>query len=359
MILLILLLAFHVLPSHSFATDNETLSESFGIPKLEQEVPQTVKEIYHASSFADYSDLPSMLQKLRDSIAEQACGWLLSAVHGGAELLFIAVLTAVCSCFASSEALTMAGVISVSLVGMKGVSSCAEIGKAALKTIADFSHVLLPCLCTASAVSGSVTGASAKYAASVLFLDGVITMFERYAMPFLSGYAAVALTAQVTGNALLGSIGSLLKKGLKWMLVLLTAAFTIYLSVTGLMGDTADAVAAKTAKTAISGALPVVGGILADASAALLSGAQLLRNGIGVMGLFAVLAVCAAPYLQLGSHYLIYQVSSGAAVSLGNAKIGGTIKCLGDIYGFWMGMVGSAGVMLFVSIISLMKAVVT
>ena len=40
----------------------------------------------------------------------------------------------------------------------------------------------------------------------------------------------------------------------------------------------------KTAKLAVSGAVPVVGGVISDATETMLSGAALLRGSIGISG---------------------------------------------------------------------------
>ena len=63
----------------------------------------------------------------------------------------------------------------------------------------------------------------------------------------------------------------------------------------------ADAAAIKTAKMAISRAVPVVGGILADAADSVLAGAGAVKNTVGAAGLLAVLAVCLLPLMRLGS----------------------------------------------------------
>ena len=84
---------------------------------------------------------------------------------------------------------------------------------------------------------------------------------------------------------------------------------------------------------------------------------MLLRNSVGMLGLLSVLAACAVPYLTLGSHYLIYQMSGAAAASVCDTKIGDVIRGMGNVYGMLLGMIGCASAMLFVSIIAMMQAV--
>ena len=68
-------------------------------------------------------------------------------------------------------------------------------------------------------------------------------------------------------------------------------AFTGYIGFTGVVSGTTDAMAMKAAKLTISGAVPVVGGILSDASEAVLVSAGIMKNAAGVYGILAVLAI--------------------------------------------------------------------
>lgn len=341
-----------------FAADLEReQAESFGVDRMEKALPSEAEALLGEFRVSDAQDANALLDKLWSGILDRSGGVLHSALRGGTEVLITAMLASVCLAVADDRVLSAAGVTAIALVCVKGVSSCVAVGREAMESTVTFSHVLLPCLCTAAAAGGAWSSAGAKYAAAMLFLDGVITAERSVAMPLLCAFAGVLIAGEVADNALLRSISGLLRQLLKWALILITTVFTMYLSLTGLLSGTVDAAAAKAAKTAFSSALPVVGGILADASSSLLSGAQILRNGIGAFGMIAVLAVCAVPYLTLGSHYLVYRIAGGAVAALGDKRFGGVVSGLGDVFGILLGMVGSVSVMLFVSVVSLMRTV--
>ncbi|MEI3305825.1 MAG: hypothetical protein V8R40_07230 [Dysosmobacter sp.] len=78
----------------------------------------------------------------------------------------------------------------------------------------------------------------------------------------------------------------------------------MYLSVVRIVSGSADGATVKVAKAAISGVVPVVGGILSEVSETVMAGAGMLKNTIGIFGMLAVLAACAYPFLQLGVQYL-------------------------------------------------------
>ena len=82
-----------------------------------------------------------------------------------------------------------------------------------------------------------------------------------------------------------------------------------------------------------------------------------LRSGIGIVGVVSVAAVCVTPYLQLAVHYVLYKLAAGIAESFADKRVGRLIDGFADVYGFLLGMVGVASLILFLSIVSSMKAV--
>jgi stage III sporulation protein AE len=126
---------------------------------------------------------------------------------------------------------------------------------------------------------------------------------------------------------------------------------------TGVLNGAVDKTAAKAAKTTISAALPVVGKILSDAAETVVSGAGILRAGIGSLGLLCVFSVCAIPYVSLGIHYVMYQLMSGFASAFSDKRISALLEGFSDVYALMLGAAGTVTFVLFASIVSLMRAV--
>ena len=100
-----------------------------------------------------------------------------------------------------------------------------------------------------------------------------------------------------------------------------------------------------------------VGSIVADAASTVTSSAAILRSGIGIVGVVSVAAMCVTPYLQFAVHYVLYKLAAGIAESFADKRVGRLIDGFADVYGFLLGMVGVASLILFLSIVSSMKAV--
>ena len=170
-------------------------------------------------------------------------------------------------------------------------------------------------------------------------------------------YAGTVICGAALEQDVLTALSALLRKALRLLLIGFAGVFTLYLSLTGILTGSADAAAAKAVKTAVSAALPVVGSIVADAAATVTASAAILRGGIGIVGVLSVAAVCVTPYLQLAVHYALYKLAAGITESFADKRVGRLIGGFADVYGFLLGMVGVASLILFLSIVSSMKAV--
>ena len=331
-------------------------AEDFGTESLESSLPEQAYDAFGALSVADAAQPQSLLAKLWAYMLRESGGAVASAARNAALLLAVVFLSALCASLSASGACVkvtqMAGTVAVAALSVTHVTSCITAGSAALATLRDFSKILLPSMCAAAAASGAATSAAAKYAATSLFLDVLLSAETAVLLPLLYLYAGTVICGTTLENDVLASLSGLLRKAFRLLLIGFASVFTLYLSLTGILTGSAKAV-----KTAVSAALPVVGSIVADAASTVTSSAAILRSGIGIVGVISVAAVCVTPYLQLAVHYVLYKLAAGIAESFADKRVGRLIDGFADVYGFLLGMVGVAALILFLSIVSSMKAV--
>ena len=171
------------------------------------------------------------------------------------------------------------------------------------------------------------------------------------------GRAGALTAAACLPEGRLDAVAEGLKKVVTWILTTALLLFTVYLSVVRIVSDSADGATVKVAKAAISGVVPVVGGILSEVSETVMAGAGMLKNTIGIFGMLAVLAACAYPFLQLGVQYLLYKLSAFLAAAVGPPGLSKLIGGLGGAFGLVLGMTGAAALLLLVSILASVGAV--
>ena len=359
LVLLTVLLVLAACTPGAFAYDVAAeQAADFGTASLESALPEQAYDAFGELSVADAAQPQSLLAKLWAYVLHEGGGAVASAARNAALLLAIVFLSALCASLSVSGACgkvtQMAGTVAVAALSVTHVTSCITAGSEALATLRDFSKILLPSMCAAAAASGAATSAAAKYAATSLFLDVLLSAETAVLLPLLYLYAGTVICGTTLENDVLASLSGLLRKAFRLLLIGFASVFTLYLSLTGILTGSADAAAAKAVKTAVSAALPVVGSIVADAASTVTSSAAILRSGIGVV---SVAAMCVTPYLQFVMHYVLYKLAAGIAESFADKRVGRLIDGFADVYGFLLGMVGVASLILFLSIVSSMKAV--
>ena len=228
-----------------------------------------------------------------------------------------------------------------------------------LDELAAMAKLLLPTIAAAMAGGGCVGSASVWQVGALMLSDIFLSLMRDVLVPVLycmiGTAAAGALLEQSRLSLLSKGIGKLLSWGLSAILIV----FTAFLSVSNLLAGSADRLAVKVGKTVISGAVPIVGGILSEATEALLAGAGALRSTLGVLGVFAVLSLCLAPLLRLTVQYLLYRAAAFFCGMVGSDTLRSFLEQLSSAFSLMLAMTAGGAFLLLVSLLIAMMMVVT
>ena len=336
-------------------------AEAMDTESVTNALPQAANEILGDISLTDTKMGDKGLSSLFDTLKNGIFGVFKNALSSAAKILTVIILcTAATSAMSEGgvrDMVALGGTAAVSAIAISNVHSFIGLGMETLYTLSDYSKVLLPTLCTAAASAGAITSASAKYVATSLFMDVLITASANVVLPLISIYLASVIANALLSRDSLANVAKLLKWACTTGLTLLMLAFTTYLGLTGLVSGKADEFATKLAKSALGAALPVVGSIVSDTAETLVAGAGMLRNAIGVFGFLAVAAICLTPFITLGVHYLVYKGTAALTQAFADKRMAELISEIGAAFGMMLALVGAGGIMLFLSVISSMKAV--
>ena len=251
----------------------------------------------------------------------------------------------------------LAGAAAVSVLLVKSANSLINLGTQTVTEISEYGKLLLPVMTTAMAAQGGITTSPALYSGTAFF-DSILTgMVSKLLTPMIYFYLALAAASSAVGEEMLHKLRDTVKWGMTWILKIILYVFTGYIGITGVVSGTTDAAALKAAKLTISGAVPVVGGILSDASEAVLVSAGTVKNAAGIYGLLAVAAVCIGPFLKIGVHYLMLKLTAGVCSVFGSKRLTGLIQDFSGAMGFVLAMTGAACLMLMISTVCFMKGV--
>lgn len=255
----------------------------------------------------------------------------------------------------SNSVVELAGVIVVACMLLDRTNSMIAVGTETIENISQYGKLLLPVMTAALASQGGVTSSAALYTATALFDSLLTTMISVLLVPMVYIYLVLAVVNAAAGDELLKKLRDLIKWAGVWGLKILLYVFTGYIALTGVISGTADQTAIKAAKLTISGMVPVVGSILSDASETILVSAAAVKNGAGIAGLLAVIAVTITPFLTIGLHYLLLKLSAAVAGAFAPKPMAGLIEDFSGAMGLILGMTGAVCMIQLISLVCFMK----
>ena len=173
----------------------------------------------------------------------------------------------------------------MTLLFATNIKSMIGLAVSVLDEMEAYSKLLLPVMCGAAAASGALTGASTLYMGSSLFFSLLTTLVRSLIVPLVYVFVGLAAAECALPSGKLASVRRLLGWCIAALLKGVMYVFTAYLSLTGLLSGSSDEAAINAAKSTLSAAIPVVGGIASDASEAVLQSAKLLRATAGTFGI--------------------------------------------------------------------------
>ena len=207
------------------------------------------------------------------------------------------------------------------------------------------------------AAQGGVNSATALYAGSAFFNTVLSALLGKLLLPVQYLFLGAATAGAALGNDTLKALKNSIRDMILWCMKTLLSLFTAYLGITGVVTGATDAALTKAAKTTISTMIPIVGGILSDASEAVLVGAGVLRSSLGLYGIFAILAVFLEPFGKIGVQYLILKGAQTVCALFGTKRSVELIGDFAEVMRMLLAITGGLCLLLLVSSVCFLKGV--
>ena len=256
-----------------------------------------------------------------------------------------------------TEPMAMAWSVALGTVMLQRTGTMIGYAADALRQICDYGKLLCPVLTTALAAQGGITASAALYTGTIAFITLLSTLVSRLLIPLVYIFLLFSVAGSAIGEGFFRNLADGVKHLLTWLLKTLLIVFTTYMSVTGVVSGTTDAAALKTAKVTLSSVVPVVGGILSDASESVLVSMGILKNTAGIYGILAVLALFMGPFVKVGVQYLLLKGSAALCSLFGDKRISSLVGDFSTAMGLLVAMVAAGCVLILISTVCYLKGI--
>lgn len=340
--------------------------DSLGITDFIQESNK-----YTTEHFSDV-DLQEILQsaisgnidskKISSSIFKIFGNEIQSAITIFASIIVIVIINSILNCITdglqnksvSQIAYYVQYILIVTIILTNFSNIIASI-KQSVNDMTSFTNVLVPIMMTLVISTGSVTTASVMQPIIVFMITLIGNFINNVAIPLILMSTALGIISQMSDRVQIGRLSKRIKTSTIWVIGIILTIFVTMVSVNGNLSVSVDAVAAKTAKTAVSNLVPLVGKILGDAMESVLGCSNILKNAIGVVGVIVVIAISISPIIKLLLFMSIYYLGSAICEPIADVKIVKLFDQMGDTFKILLALLCSMSVMIIIGTALIVK----
>ncbi len=238
-------------------------------------------------------------------------------------------------------AVPLVGALSIGAACVRPFGSAIALGTETIRDLHAYMGLLMPGIAGLMATSGNPSAAAVSGLGMVLF-DFLLSLTSGLLVPLLSLFLVLGVAESALGLDQLARLRDLIK----WLLVtgvkVIMWAYSGILTLTGLVSGAVDGQKLRSLRAAISGMVPVVGNIVSEASASLLSAASMLRTGVGLYGMLAVFGICLGPFLRIALQYLLLRLGIGLCGLFGKGSQCPLLEKLAQAVGLMLALTGIA-----------------
>lgn len=358
--LLLILLVFLSVQQRSHAVEvDEKIYTELGVNQVIQAVPEEIRDLLQPLDLFSGQGLDEVMEGLKHQILQTVRTQVDMALQPMIQTILIIFLCTITATIIPGKnrdfPIVMIGCTAIVYLNLSDTRSFFSDSIDIIQRLYDFSSVLLPCLAGATVFTGASMSAGIKYTAAALFMNILLNFSNTMLIPVVSMYLVCMIGDSVFHQPILGTVSNIIYKICTTVLTWSVVLFTTYLSVAGLVSGTGEILAARITKTTLSNGLPIVGKIISDTASTLVAGASLIRNGIGLFGMLALIGMLIIPFVSVGVRYLLFKLLSKMAYLWSEQRFTALIKGISDAYGMMLAIIGSGFVMLFLTLLSFIQ----
>jgi len=367
-IILIIIIAIIFIPKTVKAEDNtiETQKETFGINSFIENSKQYTGEFFADADISEILNSAISGKVDNSKIYKKILNILGTEVQTGIKsLLSILAIIIIHSILKSiSESLENDSIskliyyvqyIAIVTIIMSNFSDVINLVKQTSNNLIGFMNTLIPVLVSLMLYTGSITTTSILEPIILFLINFIGNLIQNILIPIILIIASISIISKISDQVQVAKLSKFLKSSTLWFLGIILTSFVGIVSLEGTLASSVDGITAKTAKSIVSSAVPVVGKILGDVVDSVLGCGIILKNAVGFVGVVIIISICIVPILKLSVLTISYKLVASISEVIADAKIVKLLDEMGDIFKILLGILFTIFFMVIIGTTLLIK----
>jgi len=242
---------------------------------------------------------------------------------------------------------TYAAVVVIVLYAVADVTVMTGRTLASMKAQMD---IIFPILLTLMASIGGMVSVSVYQPAVVMLTSGVMQLFSYVIMPLFVITLVFSVVGNLSSTTKYDKFISFFSSLYKWILGLTFTIFLGFLTIQGITAGTHDGVSVRAAKLTISSYVPFLGGYISQGFDLVMASSILIKNAVGVAGLYLLFGVVLTPVLKIAALILGLKLAAAITQPIADARISNFLTSVNKAFSMLLAVIIGAAFMYFVTI---------
>ena len=245
--------------------------------------------------------------------------------------------------------------IAIVTIIMSNFSDIINLVKETTTNLVGFMNTLIPILVSLMLYTGSITTTSILEPIILFMINFIGNLVQNVLIPIILIITVISIISKISDRVQVEKIAKFLKSSTIWFLGLVLMIFSSIVSLEGTLASSIDGITAKTAKSIVSSAIPVVGKILGDIVDSVLGCGLILKNAVGFLGVIVIIGICILPILKLAVLSITYKLVASVGEVIADAKIVKLIEQIADVFKILLGILTAISFMVIIGTTLLIK----
>ena len=201
------------------------------------------------------------------------------------------------------------------------LTECFQESMACISSMQRQMQLIFPLMLTLMAASGGTVSAAVCRPAVGFFATNIVSIFYSVVFPITIVIITLSMASSLTKVLKINKFTSFFKSINKWIIGVCISAFGIFFTLQGITAANYDGIVRRTAKYAIGNGIPIVGGFLSGGFDLAVAGSVLIKNALGSMSIFLMIAVIFEPIILLISVNVLLRLTAAITQPFGDGRI--------------------------------------
>lgn len=276
---------------------------------------------YIKSDIVDYEGfwrqiLTVLFSKATDILPAFACIAAITLLSG-----LISTLRSTSNAYTASEMIFLITYAAALIPLLAILTECFETSWSCIKSLQTQMQIVFPLMLTLMAASGGSLSAAVCRPAVGFFATNIVSLISGIVFPITITIIVFSMTSNLTKELKISKFTAFFKSINKWIIGISVSAFGIFFTLQGITAANYDGIVRRAAKYAIGNGIPIVGGFLSGGFDLAVAGSVLIKNSLGNMSIFLMIAVLFEPIVLLIAVNLLLRLTAAITQPFGDSRI--------------------------------------